>query len=121
MFDWGLNTPLHMCKLSNNISLCCNTEQLQNGRHCASFFTHLHREQSPLQVQVNMYSFRLISYPQQTYWSTPISSQPEMKFDNLVLMLRSITNQHLTLNVNHEAAKCILSGEAFSVCFHSTL
>ena len=36
--------------------------QLQNGRHGTSFFTHLHREQGPLQVQVNMYSFRLTSY-----------------------------------------------------------
>ena len=60
---------------------------------------------------------------QQNYcpWSISISSQLEMVFDHLVLMLRTISNQHSTLNVNYEAAKCILSGEAFSVCFHSTL
>ena len=33
MFDWAINTPLHMDKLFNNISFCCNTEQLQNGRY----------------------------------------------------------------------------------------
>ena len=66
MFDWVLNTSLHMGKLSDNISFYYNTEQLQNGRHDTSFFTHLHREQSPLQVQENMYSFRLTVYaPQQ--------------------------------------------------------
>ena len=62
MFDWTINTPLHMDKLFNNISFCCNTEQLQNGRYDTSFFTHLHQEKSPLQVQVNMYISRLTSY-----------------------------------------------------------
>ena len=40
MFDWALNIPLHMYKLSNNISFCCNTKQLQKGKHDTSFFTH---------------------------------------------------------------------------------
>ena len=62
MLDGALNTPLHLHKLSNKIFICCNTEQLQKGRHNTSFFTHLNQEQRPLQVQVNMYSFRLTSY-----------------------------------------------------------
>ena len=35
---------------------------MQNGRHDTSFFTHLHQKQSPLQVQVNMYTLRLTSH-----------------------------------------------------------
>ena len=60
---------------------------------------------------------------QQTYcpWSTCIPSQPEMVFDHLVVMLRPISNQQRTLNVKYEAAKTLLLGEAFSLCFHSTL
>ena len=57
MFDWAPDTPLHVYEISNNI-----TEQLPNGRHDTSFFTYLHREQSALQVQVNMYLFRLTSF-----------------------------------------------------------
>ena len=107
MFDWALNIPLHMYKLSNNISFCCNTKQLQKGRNDTSFFTHLNREQSPLQVLVNMYSFRLTSYaPHQSTanllpWSTFISNQPGMVFDHLVLMLCPMSNQHHTLKVNY--------------------
>ena len=101
--------------------------QLQNGRHDTSFFTHLLREQSPLQAQVIMYSFRITPYAlhQSTAnllpWSTSIPSQPEMVFDHLVVMLRPISNQQRTLNVKYEAAKPLLSVEAFSVCFHSAL
>ena len=60
---------------------------------------------------------------QQTYypWSTSILSQPEMVFDALVVMLRTISDQQRTLNVKYEAAKPLLPGEAFSVCFHTTL
>ena len=36
--------------------------QLPNGRHDISSSAHLYREQSPLPVQVNMYSFRLTTY-----------------------------------------------------------
>ena len=35
--------------------------QLKNGKQDISFFIHFHQEQSPMQVQVNMQSFRLIS------------------------------------------------------------
>ena len=35
-------------------SLVAIQTQLQNGRHGTYFFIHLHREQSPLQVHVNM-------------------------------------------------------------------
>ena len=60
---------------------------------------------------------------QQTYcpWSTSISSQPEMVFDHLVVILCPISNQQRMLNVKYEAAKPLLLGEAFSVCCHSTL
>ena len=44
-----------------------------------------------------------------------------MVFDHLVLVSCPIFNQHHKLNVDDGAAKYNLSGEAFSVCFHSTL
>ena len=60
---------------------------------------------------------------QQTYCLSiaSIPSQTEMVFDHLVVMLRPISNQQRTLNVKYEAAKPLLLGEAFSLCFHSTL
>ena len=125
MFDWALNTPLHMYKLFNSFSFCCNTEQLQNGRHDTSFFAHLRQEQSPLQVQVNMYLFRLTSYAPQQSIANLLSLEylhlQSIGDGHLILMLRPISNQHRTLNVNYEAVKCILSGEASSFYFRSSL
>ena len=126
MLDWALNTSLHMHKLSNNIFICCNAEQLQKGRHNTSFFTHLNGEQRPLQVQLNMYSFRLTSYVPHQSTANLLSLvcfhlQSAGVFDHLVLVSCPIFNQHHKLNVDDEAEKCNVSGEAFSVCFHSNL
>ena len=65
MFDWAPDTPLHVYELSNNI-----TEQLQNGRHDTSFFTHLHREQSA--ASAGKYVFIYINI----ICSAPIYSKP---------------------------------------------
>ena len=53
--------------------------------------------------------------------STSIPSQPEIVFDHFVAILRPISNQQRILNIKNEAAKPLLSGEAFSVYCHSTL
>ena len=74
-----------------------------------------------------MYSFRLTSYAPNQYTVNLLSldyfhlQSTEMVFDHLFVMLRPIYNQQRALNVEYEAAKPFLLGEAFSVCFHSTL